>query len=71
MKYSGRCWKRRLVVLAIVASLPSGCGRTDSERPEVSACPPVADYGAAEQVQVAAELDTLPEGTILAEVLSD
>ncbi len=71
MRCSGRCWKRQLVVLAIAASLLNGCGRAGSDQPATSACPPVVDYGAAEQAQVASELVTLPDGSVLAAVLSD
>jgi hypothetical protein len=31
----------------------------------------VVEYGAAEQAQIAAELDALPDGALLDEVLSD
>jgi hypothetical protein len=60
MRFSGRCWKRQLAVLAIAGSLLSGCGTAGSEQQAASACPPVVDYGAAEQTQIAAELDALP-----------
>ena len=71
MTFNAGCWRLRLVVLAIAASLSSGCGTAGSERPAVSACPPVVDYGAAEQAEIAAELHTLPKGSVLVEVLSD
>jgi hypothetical protein len=60
MTFSGECWRQRLVVLAIAASLPSGCGTAGSKRPVVAACPPVVDYGAELQARAAAEVDAFP-----------
>lgn len=71
MTFSAGCWRPPLVVLAIVASLPSGCGTAGSDRPAVALCPPVVDYGAELQVQAAAELQILPEATAVATLLSD
>ena len=71
MTFSGECWRRRLVVLAIATSLPSGCGTAGSDHAVVAACPPVVDYGAGLQVQAAAELQVLPEGSAVAALLSD
>ena len=71
MTFSGRCWRRQLAVLAIVTSLLSGCGTAGSDQPGDAACPPVVDYGAAVQTQAAAELVTLPDGRLVAAVLSD
>ena len=71
MTFSGKCWRRRLVVLAIVASLLSGCGTAGSDRSAVAVCPPVVDYGAELQAQAAAELQMLPEGSAVATLLSD
>lgn len=71
MMFSGECWRRRLVVLAIAASLPSACGRAGSEDAFVTACPPVVNYDAGLQVQAAAELLVLPEGSAVATLLSD
>jgi hypothetical protein len=51
--------------------LPSGCGTASSERPVVTACPPVVDYGAGLQVQAAAELQVLPEGSAFTTLLGD
>ena len=71
MTFSARCWKRRLVVLAIVASLPSGCGTAGSDRSAAAVCPPVVEYGAELQAAAAAEVETLPEGSAVAVLLSD
>ena len=58
MTFSARCWKRRLVVLAIVASLPSGCGTAGSDRTAAAVCPPVVEYGAGLQAAAAAEVES-------------
>jgi hypothetical protein len=71
MTFNARCWKRRLVVLAIVASLPSGCGTAGSDRTVAAVCPPVAEYGAELQAAAAAEVETLPAGSAIAVLLSD
>lgn len=71
MTCSGRCWRRRLAVLAIATSLLSGCGTAGSERLNAAACPPVVSYGAEEQTKAAAELEALPEGSTVAGLLSD
>ena len=71
MPFSAGCWRRRLVVLVIAASLPGGCGTARSDRPAGTVCPPVVDYGADLQVQAAAELQVLPKGSAIATVLGD
>jgi len=35
------------------------------------ACPPVVEYSRAEQVQAAAEVETLPEGAVVVRMLAD
>jgi hypothetical protein len=71
MTFNAKCWKRRLVVLAIVMSLPSGCGTSGSDRSPAAACPPVVEYGANLQASAAAEVETLPEDSAVAALLSD
>jgi hypothetical protein len=71
MLYSGKCWRLRLVVLAIAASLPSACGRAGSDDPIVAACPPVVGYAAELQARVAVEVEALPEGSAVPDLLSD
>jgi hypothetical protein len=70
MTCSGTCWRRRLVALALVASLPSGCGTVNSER-AIAICPPVVDYGLGMQMQAAAELELLPEASTVEALLTD
>ena len=71
MTFNGRCWKRRLAVLVIAASLPSACGEGGSERATVAVCPPVVAYSAELQAQVASEVELLTDGSALANLLSD
>ena len=71
MTFTARCWKRRLVVLAIATSLPSGCGTAGSDRSAVAVCPPVVEYGAELQARAAAEVESFPEGSAFAVLLSD
>ena len=71
MTFSGKCWRRRRVVLAIAASLLGGCGTAGSDRPTAVACPPVVGYGAELQARAAAEVDALPAGSAVADLLSD
>ena len=65
------CWKRRLAVLAITTSLLSGCATVDSEPRIVTVCPPVVEYTRELQARAADELDLLPEGSAIAEMLAD
>ena len=71
MTFSAKCWKRRLVVLAIATSLLSGCGTAGSDRTVAAVCPPVVEYGAELQASAAAEVEALPEGSAVAVLLSD
>ena len=71
MTFSGKCWRRPLVVLAIVASSPSACGTAGSEPAPMPECPPVVEYGTELQVQAAAELEALPQKSALETLLAD
>lgn len=71
MTYSGRCWMLRLAVLAIAANLLTACATAGSEPRVVSVCPPVVEYSREFQARAADELDLLPEGSAIAEMLSD
>lgn len=71
MTYSGRCWMRRLAVLAIATSLLTACATAGSEPRVVAVCPSVVEYSREFQARAADELDLLPEGSAIAEMLGD
>lgn len=70
MKFNAKCSKPRLVVLAIVTSLPSACATVSSE-PVVGVCPPVVEYSRVEQALVATEIESLEENTVIVDWLAD
>ncbi len=65
------CWRLQLVVLVIGASWLTGCAAAGFETVSVAACPPVVEYGREFQARAAEELALLPEGSEIAEMLSD
>ena len=65
------CWKRLLAALAIVTSLLSGCATGASDVVVPMACPPAVDHSREFQARAAEELTLLPEGSVIAEMLSD
>ena len=71
MTFSAKCWKPRLVALAIAASLLAGCATGGSERGVAAACAPVVEYSAELQLQAAAEVEMLSADSVLARMLSD
>ncbi len=71
MMSNAGCWRRRLVVLGLVTSLLSGCATAGFEPRAVTGCPPVVEYSREFQARAAEELALLPEGSIIAEMLSD
>jgi len=71
MTSNAGCWKRRLAVLAIATSLLSGCATVRSEDGRLATCPPVVEYGREFQARAAEELALLPQGSAVAEMLSD
>ena len=71
MMYSGKCWRLGLAALAIATFLPSACGRAGSDEPTVAACPPVVGYDAELQARVSAEVQALPVGSAVGDLLSD
>jgi len=71
MMSNARCSTRRLVVLAIATSLLTGCATAGSEPRIATVCPPVVEYTREFQGRAADELDLLPEGSAIAEMLSD
>ena len=71
MTCNARCSMQRLAALAIVTSLLAACATDSSEPQSAAACPPVVEYSRALQLRAASELSGLPEGSAIAEMLSD
>lgn len=71
MKFSEGCWRLRLAVLVIATSWLTGCATAGFDASGVAACPPVVEYSTEFQGRAAEELALLPEGSEIAEMLSD
>ena len=71
MKFSKRCWRRRLAVLVVSTIWLSGCATGVSDVGHIGQCPPVVEYSSELQERAAEELALLPEGSAIAEILSD
>ena len=61
-------WRLQAVVLAIAASLLTGCA---TERSDGAPCPPVVEYGREFLARAASELDSLPAGSAIEQMLAD
>ncbi len=70
MKFNAECSKLRFAVLVIVTSLLGACATVSSER-VVGVCPPVVEYDAGVQARAVEEVQVLPEGSMIVEMLSD
>ena len=70
MKFNAECSKLRLAVLVIVTSLLGACATVSSEL-VVGVCPPVAEYDAELQARAAEQVQALPEGSMIVEMLND
>ncbi len=70
MNSSAGCSRPRLAVLIIVTSLLSACATASSER-VVGLCPPVVEYSAGFQARAAEEVQALPDGSEVVELLND
>ena len=70
MKSNAKCWTPPAAALLIVMLLLSACATDGSDRTE-HVCPPVVEYSAAEQTRAAAEIEALPEGAMVLQMLSD
>jgi len=70
MKFSAKCSRPRLAALVIVTSLLGACATVSSER-TTGVCPPVVEYDTGFQARAAEEVKALPEGSTIAEMLSD
>lgn len=71
MMSNARCWKRQIAALATATSLLSGCATVGSETGGFQTCAPVGGYSREFQTRAAEELALLPEGSAIAEMLSD
>nr|WP_227445488.1 hypothetical protein [Cognatishimia sp. F0-27] len=71
MKSNARCWRRRLVVLAIATSWLTGCATAGFEKGGVAACPPIVEYSREFQAQAAEELAMLPDGSAIVQMMGD
>ena len=70
MKFNVECSRPQLAVLAIVTSLLSACATVDSER-VIGVCLPVVDYDAVFQARAEGDVQTLPDGSAVVEMLGD
>ena len=71
MLFKNGCWTRARVALVIGTIFSSGCAGAGSDIGGRGACPPVVPYGREVQARVAEELDLLPEGSAIVEMLAD
>lgn len=71
MKSNAGCWRLRLAVLGIATSLLSGCATVGSETTGFRTCVPVIEYSQEFQATAAEELNTLPDGSAVSEMLTD
>lgn len=71
MTSNARCSMRQLGVLAIATISLTGCATVASDTRVATVCPPVVEYSREFQARAADELDLLPEGSALAEMLAN
>lgn len=71
MTSNAGCWRRRLAVLAIATISLTGCATVASDTRVATVCPPVVEYSREFQARAADELDLLPEGAAIAQILAD
>ena len=69
MPSTARCSTPPPAALLIAILWLSGCAMAGSDAR--APCPPVVDYTAAEQARAADEVEGLPEGAVIARMLSD
>ncbi|MBZ0130462.1 MAG: hypothetical protein K8F59_15260 [Rhodobacteraceae bacterium] len=71
MTFNAECWRLQLAVLVIVTSLLTGCAMAGFEAVGAGACPPVVAYDAGFQARAADELASLPDGSVVVEMMGD
>ena len=71
MMSNAECWKPRLAVLVIATSWLTGCATVGFEPVGASVCPPVVEYSREVQSRAAEELELLPDGSTVVEMMGD
>ena len=71
MMFNAGCWMLRRVALVLATIWLSGCATVGSDGSGPGACPPVVEYSREFQARAAEELELLPEGSAIAEMMSD
>lgn len=71
MTSNAKCSMRQLAVLVIAAISLTACATVASDTRVTTVCPPVVEYSREFQARAADELDLLPEGSAIAEMLAD
>lgn len=71
MTSNARCSTRRLAALAIATISLTGCATVASDTGVATVCPPAVEYSRDLQARAADELHLLPEGSAIAEMMSD
>lgn len=71
MTSNARCSTRRLAALVIATISLTGCATVASDTGVAIVCPPVVEYSRDFQARAADELHRLPEGSAIAEMMSD
>ena len=71
MTHNDGCLRRRRVALVLATIWLSGCATVGSDGSGPGACPPVVEYSREFQARAAEELELLPEGSAIAEMMSD
>lgn len=71
MTSNAECWRLRRTVPVLATIWLSGCATVGSDGSGPGACPPVVEYSREFQARAAEELELLPEGSAIAEMMSD
>lgn len=68
---SAGCWMPRAIALVIATTLLAACATARSDRPAGVVCPPVPAYSKPFLKRAADELDRLPPGSAIEQMLAD
>ncbi|MFN3314279.1 MAG: hypothetical protein ACK46Q_12550 [Hyphomonas sp.] len=71
MKHNDGCSRLRRVALVLATIWLTGCATVASEPRLATVCPPVVEYTREVQARAAEELNSLPDGTVIAEMIAD